>query len=472
MTLTIHKEEDEQRQLLLTVTVDAARVDKAMRQKAKKLARDYNFPGFRKGKAPYQVIANRIGWESLRAEVAEEMAPAIFEETMADVNEAEIYGQPTLSHMELDPLAFTFTIPLRPVVTLGAYRSLRQDVEPVVISDKAVNEALEHIRDKYQELEQVERPLALGDMATLSGVGKLVVAAAAVGDEIEAPPEEPASEEGEADRIIFAEERIDLPMDPDRVFAQTPFVENLLGLAVGDETTFNFTFPDHYDNEELAGKEVTFTLMLLNVQARRRPDLDDALAQQEGAYETLDDLRAATYKNLLEAAATRAKNDLIETMADKLTADATIVYPPAAIDLEIEQMVDNLKTQAQRSGWEWEHFLRIQGINEEEMRKTFREPAAERLTRRFVIQQFIADEKIRVNAADIDTAVAKQIESFDDETLRNTMRDYYRSEAGLDVIGSEIVHNKVYDRIQAIFGGYAPELSALQDEETANDEEE
>lgn len=472
MTLTIHKEEDEQRQLLLTVTVDAARVDKAMRQTAKKLARDYNFPGFRKGKAPYQVIANRIGWESLRAEVAEEMAPAIFEEAMAEVNEAEIYGQPVLGHMELDPLAFTFTIPLRPMVTLGAYRSLRQDVEPVVISDKAVNEALEHIRDKYQELEEVERPLALGDMATLSGVGKLVVAAAAVGDEIEATPEEPASEEGEADPIIFAEERIDLPMDPDRVFAQTPFVENLLGLAVGDETTFNFTFPDDYDNEELAGKEATFTLMLLNVQARRRPDLDDALAQQEGAYETLDDLRAATYKNLLEAAATRAKNDLIETMADKLTADATIVYPPAAIDLEIEQMVDNLKTQTQRSGWEWEHFLRIQGTNEEEMRKTFREPAAERLTRRFVIQQFIADEKIRVDAADIDTAVAKQIESFDDETLRNTMRDYYRSEAGLDVIGSEILHNKVYDRIQAIFGGYAPELSALQDEETANDEEE
>ncbi|MEZ4643421.1 MAG: trigger factor [Chloroflexota bacterium] len=477
MTLTIHKEEDSQRQLLLTVEVEEARVQKAMRQTAKKLAREYNFPGFRRGKAPYRIIVNRVGEAALRADTVEEMVPDIFDEAITDIKDEEIYGRPELTNMEIEPLVLNFTIPLQPVVTLGDYRVLRQEVAPVEISDKAIDEALERIREKYQELEEVERPLAEGDMATLSGTGKLVVAeeeAEAKEEEPEATEEESTTEDvaEELDRLIFAEDRIDLPMDPNRIFAGTPFVENLMGLTAGEETTFNFTFPADYENEDLAGKEATFTLTLLNVQSRSLPELNDDLAKQEGEYETLDELREATYKNLQEAATARAKEELIDEMTDKLLEEATLVYPPAAVEMEIDQMVENFKNQAQRAGWEWEDFLRLQGMDEAAMRANFQETAVERLSRGLVMREFILNEKIEVNAEDVDAIIETKIARFEDENLRNGMRDYYRTGYGFDTISSEVLHDKVYDRVKAIFTGVAPELSELEDEEPANDEEE
>lgn len=487
MTLTIHKEEDNQRQLLLTVEVDETRINKAMRQTAKKLAREHNFPGFRRGKAPYQVIVNRVGLAALRADTVEEIVPQIFEEAVADIDEEEIYGRPELTNMEIEPLVLKFTIPLQPKVTLGDYRVLRQEIEPVEVSEEAVDAALERIREKYQELEEVERPLALSDMATLSGTGKLVAeeteseATEEAADSTDAAESETtetedvtdsADEIDELDRVIFAEERIDLPMDPDKVFAGTPFVENLIGLTTGEETTFNFTFPDEYENEELAGKEATFTLTVLNVQSRTLPDLDDELAKQEGDYETLADLREATHNNLKTAAEARAKEDLIDNMTDKLLEDAVLVYPPAAVEMEIDQMIENFKNQAQRAGWEWEDFLRIQGATEESMRDNFRETAVDRLTRGMVLRQFVLDEKIKVAAADVDAALDEKVAHYEDENLRNGMRDYYRTGYGFDTISSEILQDKVYDRIKAVFTGNAPDLSELQDEETASDEEE
>lgn len=518
MTLTIHKEEDTQRQLLMTIEVAETRVEEAMKQLARKLARDIHMPGFRRGKAPYRVMVNRIGRDALRSEAIEELVQPVFEEAMAEIDDVEVYGRPELTDMELEPLVLKFTIPLQPHVELGDYREMRQEIEPVVITDEAVDEALERIREKHQVLEEVERPLGMGDMATLSGTGRLVplpdeaedeaaeaaeaeaeAAETAVPEPTAAADESAADEfdeddaydddeydddeyddddfdeydDDDADDIIFSEERIELPLDPKRTFAGTPFVDYLVGLSAGDESTFRFTFPDDYENEELAGREAIFEISILNVQSRQLPELDDELAREEGDYESVEALRGNTRAALEEAAIERAKSELVDEMVEALVARAEVVYPPAAVDVELDGMIDNLKNQTQRSGWEWDDFMRLQGLTEEQMRDSFRETAVARLKRNVVMRQFVLNEKLTVDMADLDAAIAEKVASFgDNEELRQGMADYYRSGYGLDVISGEILQEKVYERVHAIYTGQAPDLAALESEEAASDEEE
>ena len=490
MTLTIRKEEDDKRQLALTIEVAEKRVDQQMRKTARKLARDVHVPGFRKGKAPYSVILRRFGRDAVRAEAIEEMIQPVFEEALDQLEEPP-FAQANFDDMEMEPLVLKFTIPLSPTVKLGEFRELRKEIEPVSITDEAVEEALERVRERHQVLEPVERGVELTDMVTLSGIGELVKEEEEEEAEVEEAEETETTEEETEDsaddvqeivneamnRIIFSEERVDLVADADKVFPGTPFVENMVGLSTGDETTFTFTFPEDYDDEELAGKEAEFKLEIINVQSREVPELTDELAKEEGDYETVEDLRKGLREQLQTQAETEAKNQIVEDMIDDLLEDAEMVYPPAAVETEIDNMLESFKSQAQRTGWEWQDFLQLQGKQESEIREDFRESASERLERQLALRQFVLDEKLTVVEEDIDGYIDERVAAFgDNEELQESMRNYYRSGYGFDMISSEILMDKAQVRIKDILSGNAPDLDALEDEanmsESAVDEEE
>ncbi|HEX6386429.1 MAG TPA: trigger factor, partial [Anaerolineae bacterium] len=443
MTLTIHTEETDQRQLKMTIEVAEERVQQAMRDTARQIARDITIPGFRKGKVPYNVLVRRVGREALRAEAIEEIVPSIFEEALEQVD-PDVYGQPSLDNLESEPLVLKFTVPLTPQVELGDYRSMRKEIEPVLVSDEAVEEALEQVRVRHQVLEPVDRPVEGGDAVTVSGKGWVtleeeVVEAEATTEEAEASEEvaeaEATTEEAEApeevaeapeaeshvtetaeaetagieERVIFDEERIDLLMDRKKLFSGTPFVENLIGLSTGDTTSFSFVFPEGFEDEELAGEEATFNITILDVKNRELPELDDELAKQEGDYETVEELREAIRKNLQEQAEEQARDEILESTIDALLADARLVYPPTTVESEIDDMVENYKDQVTRSGWQWEDFLQLQGTTEADLREDFREAAVQRLERRLILRQFILEEKLTVELADIDAAIEERV---------------------------------------------------------------
>ena len=485
MTLQITTEENEQRELAVTIEVPEDRVQKAMRQTARKLSRRFNIPGFRKGKAPYSVVVSYLGGaQAVRAETVEELVQPVFQEAMEEID-AEPYAQASFDDMQMEPLVLKFTIPLSPTIELGEYRSIRKEIEPVVITDEAVEEALERVQSRHAEVEDVDRPVELGDLVALAGKGELVAEAAEAEAEVEAEEDETAVDDLEAAadelleaddeaQIIFQEERVELVMDSKKVFANTPFVENIVGMSAGESKTFNFTFADEYEDQDLAGQEATFTVTVLNVQKRDLPPLDDDLAKLEGEYETLDDLRATLRDQLQEQAESEAQNERLEGMIDDLLKDATLVYPPAAVEQEIDSMIETFKNQATRSGWAWEDFLRLQGSNEESIREGFRETAVERLERQLVLRQFVLSEKLTVSAEDIDDKISDRVQVFgDNEELQQNMRNYYQTGYGFDMISSEILMDKAHERIAAILQGQAPDLDALDaEEETADSSEE
>jgi trigger factor len=470
VTLNIHTEENEQRELKLTIEVPEARVEKEMRQAARKLSKEISIPGFRRGKVPYNVILRRVGREALRAEAVDDMVQGVFEEALEEVN-PEMYGRPTFDDMENEPLVLKFSVPLSPQVELPEYRELRKEIEPVSITDEAVEEALEQVQARHQKVESVDRPAAAGDMVTVSGKGELLQ----VVDDVDEDAEESEETTDDADSkdIIFDEESIDFLLDAQKLYLGTDFVDNLVGMSAGDEKSFTITFPEDHEETELAGKEADFEISLLDVKERDLPALDDELAKLEGDYETLDELRSALRENLQQQAESNAKNELIENMITDMLADAQVSYPPAAVEMEIDDMVASFKEQVKRSGWEWDDFIRLQNNSEEEIRNNFHESAVERLERQQILRQFVLSEKLTVSADDVDIAIEKRLESFgDNDEFRESMRNYFTSGYGFDMISSEIIMDKVHDRMVAILGGEAPDLDAIAEAEEAADEEE
>jgi trigger factor len=441
VTLTIHSEEDEQRQLKVTVEVPEERVQNEMRKKARSLAQQINVPGFRKGKAPYNVIINRFGEEAVRTDAVDDMIQGVVVETLDDIDVTP-FGQPSLDDLEMEPLVLEMTIPLEPTVALGDYRAIRKDVEAVDVTDEALADALERVQAQHQVLEEVERPAALADLVTVGGEGKI--------DE----------EDGEA---IWHEHGVEMVLDPEKVFPKLPFIENIVGMSAGEEKQFRFSFPDDYDDEELVGKEAVFEVSVDKVQSRELPDLTDELVQEEGDYQNVAELKEALSKQLLEQAERQAKADLMDEFVDDMLVDAEINYPPAAVTAEVEESVANFKNQVTRSGWKWEDYLQLQGETEESMGEQMRESAEERVRRGLVIRQFISDEKLTVEAADIDASIDKRLDSFgEDEDLRERLRSFFTQGEGLESMSNEILVEKTQERIEAVVTGNAPDLDALE----------
>jgi trigger factor len=298
----------------------------------------------------------------------------------------------------------------------------------------------------------VDRPVEEGDLVTLSGEGQI--------DE----------EDGQ---VVWNENEIELPMDPDRTFPNVPFVENVIGLKVDEDKEFSVSFDDDYDDEELAGKTATFRVKVLKVQSRELPELTDELAQEEGEYETVDDLRLSLEKGLFERAERDARAETLDEFTTELVEGAEILYPPAAIESELDGLLKETKEQVSKSGWQWNDYLQLQGESEETLREAWRDNATKRIERGLALSEFVSEERLTVNSQEIDEAIEKRIENFKaKDDLQEELRKMFSQGEGLDLVSNDVLMEKTIDRVEEILTGTAPDLETLRAEDDASSDEE
>ncbi|MEW5988377.1 MAG: trigger factor [Chloroflexota bacterium] len=448
MTLTIQTEEDAQRQLKMTIGVAEERVQQAMRRTAAKVANQMQIPGFRKGKAPYHVVARYVGHNALRAEAVDEIFPAILKEAFTQA-EVEPYITPDVDNLQLEPLQITLNVPLRPVVDLGDYRSMRKEELPIEVSEEEIQKALEQIRDRHQIVEPVERPAQPGDVVTMSGRGHLV----------------------EDNRSIFDDESYEFVLEAGDIDFGPPFVDNLVGMAAGDQKTFRMEIPADPPDVPWAGKEVEFDITLLDVKSRTRPELGDELAQEEGDYETLAELREAVVRELTENVAEEAREKRFEVAFEEFTSQAQIVYPPAALKAELDEIISNLKEMTKTTGWKWEDYLKLNAGSEEDLREKWHDEALNRLRRRLVMHEFMSREKLTVSQSEVEAAFVERYGHFHADA-QNQFRKYMMEGEGLVSLTSDVLLAKIKERTEAILTGRAPDLDNLEAAGTIAEEEE
>lgn len=457
MALQVTKEPLENRQLALTIEVDQARVDQELRKAARKAARDFRIPGFRKGKAPFSVVVQYIGLPALYQEFMDDLGQDLYKEAIEQEN-LEPYAMASLEDIELEPMRYKLIVPLEPEVELGDYRSLRVDpVEPEV-TDEEMEERLAEYTSEGAGWRDVDRPSEYGDLMTID-----------VHSVLNDTPE------GEDPTIVLDEEDWEVTPDQENPMDPPGFDEALLGLQVGDEKEVELSWPE--DSQSIyAGKSATFSIKVKEVQAYQNAELTDELAQSIGPdFETVEDLRQSVRDTLIEEKQAQADEEYLNQVLDALREQSTLVYPPVVIEDQLDAMMNNFADQVRRIGFDkLETYFEAVGQDMDEFREQQREEATRIAERNLILSELINVEKIRVEDEDIEEQLQTMFGETDEAEMNEQMRsslEMFRDGPGRSLIESQVLTQKALDFIRAIARGEeVPEPAAEDEAADATDE--
>jgi trigger factor len=441
MALKVTTEPRENRQLGMTIEVDPERVQKELRKAAQKAASEYRIPGFRKGKAPYQVIVQAVGLPTLYSQFMDELGQELYQKAIEQEG-IQPYAIASLEDVELEPMTYKLLVPLDPEVDLGDYRALRVAEEPVEVSDEDIEAQLNRYLEQQAGWRAVNRPSQYGDLMNIN------VRSVVVPEEGEAAAEE---------TVVLDETDWDVTPDQENPMEPPGFDQALLGLNAGDEKEFILSWPA--DSQSIyAGKSARFQVKVNGVQAYEKPELNDDFAQLVGPdFATLDDLKANIRTTLAEQRKSGADAQYADKVLSALVEQSTLNYPPVVVEDQLDSMISEFERQLRQLGIDsLENYLqRTGGGSMEEYRERLR-PEAKRLgEQNLVLSEVLRVEKLRVSDEEIEARIKEMMggdENIDEEAARS-MAEMLRNGAGRSILESQLLREKAIDLLLAIARG-------------------
>ncbi|MFQ5857488.1 MAG: trigger factor [Anaerolineae bacterium] len=369
------------REIELVIELDDGRVDSAMRTIARRYAREIKIPGFRPGRTPYTIVAQRVGQDRLLQDALEEIAPQIYEEAVEEAG-IEPYELKPLGISSYDPLTLTATIPLVPKVELGDYHLIRIERPTVEVAEADIDEVLRAYQEENAQLVPVDRGAELDDQVI-------------VDLEIEVD-----------EMTVYNRENISFVLAPGGLTGVPEgFFQQLVEMRPGAERQFTLIYPDDFGDEELAGKVGNFNVVLHEVKERELPELDDELAQTVGEFDTLEELRERTREILLARAQIEADKELAETVMTRVMDMATVEYPAIALENEIDHLITDIEARLKDQGLTLDNYLIMEGLTRDQLREQQQPNAERRLKRGSVLSEVVEREGIEVSDAEIDEEI-------------------------------------------------------------------
>ncbi len=368
-------------QAVVKVEVDDAQLQGAMKTAAQRISKVRPIPGFRPGKAPLAAVERTVGKDTLRDEAIEELAQSLYKQVLKDEN-IDAYDAGKLDVAQKEPLVLQFTIPTRPVVTLGDYRSIHMKPEPVTVTEQEIEDVLKRYQDQQGQMLPVTRPVQMGDLVTMDVNG---------GIEGQAPNDNKG---------------LQIRMDMEKpVF---PWLDQVVGMNAAETRTITYTYPPDDPNTNLAGKTATYSVTVADVKEPHLPPIDDELAKAVSPFENLSQLRTQIRTSLQQQKDREEENRFTDQVIDAVVAQTEIHYPASMLDDELDIDINRSKQLAQRLGLTWERYLELSGKNEKEYREEQRPNAEQRLKRLLVLLQLVEAEKIAVSSKELDVEIDRR----------------------------------------------------------------
>ncbi|WP_188206337.1 trigger factor [Alkalibacillus aidingensis] len=366
---------------VLTVEVDAEQFDQALDQAFKKVVKDIQVPGFRKGKVPRSIFEKRFGVEALYQDAVDIVLPDAY---MKAVEEAGItpVDRPEVDVEQIEkgqPLIFKATVTVKPEVELGEYKGLEVEEEDTTVTDEDVEEEIKALQEKQAELVvkedgQVEN----GDTVVIDFEGFM---------------------DGEAFEGGSAENHT---LEVGSGSFIPGFEEQLVGKSAGEELDVEVNFPEDYQAEELAGKPATFKVKIHEVKAKELPELDDEFAKDvDDEVESLDELKTKTKERLEEQKQTDTENQKRETLVEKASENAEVNIPQAMVDSELDRMMQEFEQRLQMQGMTLDMYFQFSGQDEGALKDQMKEDAEKRVRTNLTLEAIAAEENLEVTEEDV-----------------------------------------------------------------------
>lgn len=410
----------------ITMKFDADEWKDALNKAYVKTKGRYSVNGFRKGKAPRNVIEHAYG----KGVFFEDALNVLFSENYGTVLDKEekkftAVGDPELSVDDLsdDGVTLVAVTPVRPEVKIGSYKGMKIKEFAYNVEDADVDKEIERLLDRNaRKIEVSDRPCQNGDTVNIDFVGTI--------DGVK-------FDGGEASGF-------DLTLGSGQFIPG--FEDQVVGMNVGESRDVNVKFPENYQAEELKGKDAVFAVKLNSVKGKELPELTDAFIKDATGSETIEEYKAKTKERLQQQADKNSLDATENSILDAISATAEAEIPQAMIEREIDGLVQKFEYQLMYQGLKLQDYLDFIKTTKEEFRKNYEEQAKKNVLNQLVISQIIKDEKIEATDEEVEAKVAEQAASVDKsaEEYKKGMdpRQY-------DYIKSDIIITKLFDFLKA-----------------------
>ena len=366
------------------ITVPAKEAVEYYNNAAKRLAQYVNIPGFRKGKAPRNVVEQHIGEERIKHEALEAALPRVFSSVIKE-NNYDVVAQPYVESYNYqigEDMTIVAKLELRPEVTLGEYKGLTIEVDEYKTPEDAFQKSIDNL------LAQSATSVVVTDRKT--------VASDTVVFDFEGFANGEKIEHGDAKNYT---------LDLANSGFIPGFAEQLVDRNLGEDFEINVTFPAEYHEKKLAGQPATFKCKINEIRTKVLPELNDEFAQKVGPFKTVDELKADIQQYLDTQKADIDRTNSEKAVFEKVVADAKVEIQQSMIDRETDQLVEEYKQKLQMQGFTWEQAIEAQGYDE--IVNSLKEDAAVRVKNSLVIDKIAKEENITASQADLGSKLSE-----------------------------------------------------------------
>jgi len=445
----------EDHQMKVIAEFETSALEKYKHQAARKIANKSKIPGFRPGKAPYDVILRIYGEEALSDEAVELMVEDIYPQMLT---EAKIEPAAPGSLQDIDkgdPLKFTFVVPLEPTVDMAGYKDIRKKYTLKPVAAKEVDEFIDRLKRNYATAEPVERAAKVGDLVYIK-----------LDAEILNPGEDDKPEllKDSPMQVVIGE------TDPNgNDFPYEGFGDNLVKLKAGGTKKVKYTYPADSRYEKLRGMDVEFSVLVESVKELKLPEFDDAFAQTVGEFESVDKLRESIHDQLESRARDEYESTWFEELIDQIVAQSVIKFPPQVVEHEMEHVVETVQEDLTRQKMELDTYLKtIKKEKDAWLEEDIKPVAKKRLERSLVMEEIAKLEKIQVKNEDLQEEVSNMIHEMqmqgnvDFKKLEKQLKNERIANNMAMQAASRLINRKTLDRMKEIATGKAESAPAAE----------
>lgn len=427
---------------------------------ARKIAQNTRIPGFRPGKAPYNMVLNYVGEGSIMDEAIGLIVDKFYPEILSE-EKLKPYSEGSLDNITSeDPLTLLFTVPLEPVVELGSLDDLKEPYQPPVISEEEVQDYILQVRRNTGTIVPLDTPAIEGDLVffTLTAVNG-------------------QPKEGE-DQIIESPlpQQVLIPSEQEQEDDEWPFkgfARKLIGAKADDEIEITYQYPEDETYEKFSGKQVVFKVKVQSVKGLQLREIDEAFLKEMGDFTNPEEMEQYIRERLEADAVAEYDDDYYNDLIDRIRQNSTIKYPPQMLEDEINDVLERVENQLKDRQMDLDVYLKIRKIDKETLIKDEIKPTAiTRLERSLVAKELTKKYDLRLSEEElehqVEVVLTALMQSGELEEVKRTLGEKKFGSSVAVTAAEQAVDKKIRQFLRRIA---SPE-SLLADELTQKPEEE
>ena len=408
----------------LSFVVEAEKFDEAMKKVYAKTAKYFTIPGFRKGKAPMNMVEKQYGTEIFHEDTFNELVPEIYETAIKE-NNIQVVSNPDIDITQIGKgkdLIFTAIVQIKPEVKLGKYKGIELKKIEYNVSDHDIEHELGHMAEHNARLVSIEdRPVEKGDITVIDFEGS-----------IDGVP----FEGGKA-------EKHELEIGSNTFIPG--FEDQIVGMKLEEEKDITVTFPEDYFSKELAGKPAVFKVKLHEIKKKELPKIDDEFAKDVSEFETLAELKNSIKERMQKANEEKAKYEMEDAALKAVSDNVEIDIPSGMIDAEIDNMMKDIEQRLQYQGLTLAQYFTLSGKTEAQVREEMKEQAEKAVKSRLVIEAIIKAEDIKPEEKEVEEKLKEMAQNYgktEEEMSKNEyIKEYIENNMKVEKAIEFIVNN-------------------------------